>query len=213
MWHCTSSVGKKVASLRTKRAGLDELVYQVEFPQRFLYDFRSRNPSHWPRYILYPQKLALTSPTSGGRSVGKVRSRIDLSNIMCNNLWMWNKTKLNYGHGVFFFYDFVAGCSIVANIVRQTIKRFPGISICGYLDSFGSSTCHIASVVDTESQKTQIKNIIKQGGKYRGVDLDVYFGGTYNLRTASNYLDWRFIFGRVFWLLKWLPRQFSAHPL
>jgi hypothetical protein len=24
---------------------------------------------------LYPQKLALTSPTSGGRSVGKVRSR------------------------------------------------------------------------------------------------------------------------------------------
>jgi hypothetical protein len=28
-----------------------------------------------PRYTLYPQKLALTSPTSGGHSVGIVRSR------------------------------------------------------------------------------------------------------------------------------------------
>jgi hypothetical protein len=29
----------------------------------------------WPRDTLYPQKLALTSPTSGGRSVGIVRLR------------------------------------------------------------------------------------------------------------------------------------------
>jgi len=29
----------------------------------------------WPRDTLYPQKLALTSPTGGGRSVGVVRSR------------------------------------------------------------------------------------------------------------------------------------------
>jgi hypothetical protein len=28
----------------------------------------------WPRYTLYPQKLELTSPKSGGRSVGIVRS-------------------------------------------------------------------------------------------------------------------------------------------
>jgi hypothetical protein len=33
------------------------------------------NPLRWPRDILYPQKLALTSPTSGGRSVGIVHSR------------------------------------------------------------------------------------------------------------------------------------------
>jgi hypothetical protein len=33
------------------------------------------DPSRWPRDTLYPQKLALTSPTSGGRSVGIVRSR------------------------------------------------------------------------------------------------------------------------------------------
>jgi hypothetical protein len=31
------------------------------------------NPLHWPRDTLYPQKLALTSPTSGGRLVGIVR--------------------------------------------------------------------------------------------------------------------------------------------
>jgi hypothetical protein len=32
-----------------------------------------REPSLWPRGNLYPQKLALTSPISGGRSVGIVR--------------------------------------------------------------------------------------------------------------------------------------------
>jgi hypothetical protein len=31
--------------------------------------------SRWPRGTPYPQKLALTSPISGGRSVGIIRSR------------------------------------------------------------------------------------------------------------------------------------------
>jgi hypothetical protein len=31
------------------------------------------DPLRWPRDTLYPQKLALTSPTSSGRSVGIVR--------------------------------------------------------------------------------------------------------------------------------------------
>jgi hypothetical protein len=34
-----------------------------------------RDPSRWPRGTLYPHKLAIISPTSGGRSVGIVRSR------------------------------------------------------------------------------------------------------------------------------------------
>jgi hypothetical protein len=39
-------------------------------------EYGCRDPSFWPRdTTLYPQKLALTSPTSGGRSVGIVRSR------------------------------------------------------------------------------------------------------------------------------------------
>jgi hypothetical protein len=33
------------------------------------------DPPRWPRGTIYPQKLALTSPTSGGRSVGIVRSQ------------------------------------------------------------------------------------------------------------------------------------------
>jgi hypothetical protein len=38
-------------------------------------DYGRRDPSRWPRGTLYPQKLALTSPTSGGRSVGVGRPR------------------------------------------------------------------------------------------------------------------------------------------
>jgi hypothetical protein len=38
-------------------------------------EYCRRDPSRWPRGNLHPQKLAITSPTSGGRSVGVVRSR------------------------------------------------------------------------------------------------------------------------------------------
>jgi hypothetical protein len=38
-------------------------------------EYGRRDPSRWPRGALYPQKLAVASPTSGGRSVGVVRSR------------------------------------------------------------------------------------------------------------------------------------------
>jgi hypothetical protein len=35
-------------------------------------DYGRGDPLRWPRDTLYPQKLALTSPTSGGHSVGIV---------------------------------------------------------------------------------------------------------------------------------------------
>jgi hypothetical protein len=38
-------------------------------------EYGRRDPSRWPRGTLYPQMLVLISPTSGGRSVGRVRSR------------------------------------------------------------------------------------------------------------------------------------------
>jgi hypothetical protein len=38
-------------------------------------EYGCRDLSRWPHGTLYPQKLAITSPTSGGRSVGIVRSR------------------------------------------------------------------------------------------------------------------------------------------
>jgi hypothetical protein len=37
-------------------------------------EYGRRDPSRWPRGILYPQKVALTSPKSGDRSVCIVRS-------------------------------------------------------------------------------------------------------------------------------------------
>jgi hypothetical protein len=40
-------------------------------------DYGRRDPSR----CTYPQKLALTSPTSGGRSVGIVRSRIQATEL------------------------------------------------------------------------------------------------------------------------------------
>jgi hypothetical protein len=36
-------------------------------------EYGRRDPSRSPRGTLYPQKLALSSPTSGGHSVGIVR--------------------------------------------------------------------------------------------------------------------------------------------
>jgi hypothetical protein len=38
-------------------------------------EYGRRDPSRWPRGTLYPQKLAITSPTNDGRSVGIVRPR------------------------------------------------------------------------------------------------------------------------------------------
>jgi hypothetical protein len=39
------------------------------------WEYGHRDPSRWPRGTLNPQKLALTSQTSGSRWVGIVRSR------------------------------------------------------------------------------------------------------------------------------------------
>jgi hypothetical protein len=38
-------------------------------------EYGRSDPSRWPRGTLYPHKLATTSPRSGGRSVGIIRSR------------------------------------------------------------------------------------------------------------------------------------------
>jgi hypothetical protein len=41
-------------------------------------EYGRRDPSRWPRGTLYSQKLAITLPTSGGRSVGIVCSRTQI---------------------------------------------------------------------------------------------------------------------------------------
>jgi hypothetical protein len=47
------------------------------------WEYDRKDPSRWPRGTLYPQKLALASPISGGRSVGIVRSRTQATELVC----------------------------------------------------------------------------------------------------------------------------------
>jgi hypothetical protein len=47
-------------------------------------EYGRKDPSSLPRGTLYPQKLALTSPTSGGRSVGRVRSQAQATGFSFN---------------------------------------------------------------------------------------------------------------------------------
>jgi hypothetical protein len=49
------------------------------------WEYGCRNPLHWPRDTLYLQTLALTSPTSGGRSVGIVRSQTNATALCIKN--------------------------------------------------------------------------------------------------------------------------------
>jgi hypothetical protein len=46
-----------------------------------------RDPLRWPRGTLYPQQLAITSLTSGGRSVGVVRSRTQIMEFLFRHMW------------------------------------------------------------------------------------------------------------------------------
>jgi hypothetical protein len=46
-----------------------------------------RDPSHWQCGTLHPQKLALTSPTSGGRSACTVRSRTHATEFRSLDIW------------------------------------------------------------------------------------------------------------------------------
>jgi hypothetical protein len=68
------------------------------------------DPLRWPRDTLYPQKLALTSPTSGGRSVGIVRLR----------------TK---GHGVYLFiYLFITAWT---SVLDKIMYRYATVVFVG----------------------------------------------------------------------------------
>jgi hypothetical protein len=62
-------------------------------------EYGLRDPSRWPRGTLYLQKLALTSPTSGGGSVRILRSQTQAAEFFfCRNKANWYKccTKISY---------------------------------------------------------------------------------------------------------------------
>ena len=49
---------------------------------------------------LYPQKLALTSPTGGGRSVGIVRERTKATEFVLYNTVLWLELHIRRGRTV-----------------------------------------------------------------------------------------------------------------
>jgi hypothetical protein len=56
-------------------------------------EYGNRDPSRWPCCTFYPQKLALTSPTSGCRSVGRVRSRTQVTEF--SFIWWRSRVQLS----------------------------------------------------------------------------------------------------------------------
>jgi hypothetical protein len=68
-------VGLARGALSLESTTEELLERKVKVPGLENREYGRRGPSRSPRCNLYPQKLALTSSTSGGRSVGIVRSR------------------------------------------------------------------------------------------------------------------------------------------
>jgi hypothetical protein len=54
-----------------------------------------RDPSRWPRSTFHPQKLALTSPKRGCRSLGIFRSRIQATEFVVSSL-SWTSVTIAY---------------------------------------------------------------------------------------------------------------------
>jgi hypothetical protein len=61
-------------------------------------EYSRRDMSCWPCGILYPQKLELTSPTSGGHSVGRVHSRTQATEFFPPPDIKFKKQHHNYIH-------------------------------------------------------------------------------------------------------------------
>jgi hypothetical protein len=51
------------------------------------WEYGRRDPARWLRGSLYPQKLALISPTSSGRSVSIVRSQTQTTEFFLASYW------------------------------------------------------------------------------------------------------------------------------
>jgi hypothetical protein len=83
-------------------------------------EYSCGDPLHWPRDTLYQQKMALTSPTSGGRSVGIVRFRNKTTGfffVYSGNLNWTSKSLLRFEVLIlmteFTIYCDVTPCSLV----------------------------------------------------------------------------------------------------
>jgi hypothetical protein len=76
-------------------------------------DYGRRDPPRWPCDTLYRQKLTLTSPTIGGRSVSIVRSRNKATELLLLLLLLWLYSPL-----------FGLCCSF-SSLILYTVGRTP----------------------------------------------------------------------------------------
>jgi hypothetical protein len=123
--------------LRIQRSVFDSRHYQIiwevvgleQGPLRLVItteELRSRKSSLRPSEIrhadyatpLYQQKLALTSETSGGRSVGIVRSRTKATELVSEGEWEASSAKCNFGNNSVF--------AIGPRITRKNVHRVVG---------------------------------------------------------------------------------------
>jgi hypothetical protein len=80
-------------------------------------EYGRRDPSRWPCGTLYPQKLALTSPTSGSRSFGIVRSRNEATEFSFSFYVMkhWKVKKVK--------------CLCLSNLSPTSMKMYGGMDV------------------------------------------------------------------------------------
>jgi hypothetical protein len=81
--HCRNWVGLKRGPLSLVSTTEDLLERKISDSGLENREYGCRDPSSWPRGILYPQKLALTWPTSGSRSFCIVHSRTQTTEFVC----------------------------------------------------------------------------------------------------------------------------------
>jgi hypothetical protein len=99
------------------------------------WEFGRMYPPRWPRGTLYLQKLALTSPTSGSRFIGIVRSRTKATeffySLLLPHIWaLVRKWFSNLGGRVFDR----AIARTVSCLVRAQVRSC-GICCCGQCDA------------------------------------------------------------------------------
>ena len=72
---------------------------------------------------LYPQKLALTSPTGGGRSVGIVHSRTKATEFIYIYIYIYDISRLRVNICFYSNHADILGLCLLADIRAVTISR------------------------------------------------------------------------------------------
>jgi hypothetical protein len=114
-------------------------------------EYGCRDSSCWPRGILYPQKLALTSPTSGGRLVGIVFSQTPARELV---IYFILKQHLPFVVLYCFYWWYVANYVILPTIILHM--------------TYGKQICQLtfSGLHGIISQKIELKTTVARTSSY-----------------------------------------------